>query len=107
VGFPLLSAVTLIFFVLTFIPIQHQLFERFRIEEILERRGTNRFFIWQVGFKAFLHRPLVGYGYNNFPYAYDLFKSAVLGAYLPHQVAHNIYLQTFFELGVFGDCFCC
>lgn len=97
-----LSVVTLIFFVLTFIPIQHQLFERFRLEEILESGGANRFLIWQVGFKAFLHRPLVGYGYSNFPYAYDLFKSAVPGAYLPHRVAHNIYLQTFVELGVFG-----
>jgi O-antigen ligase len=74
-----LIVVTLTFFVLTFIPIQQQLFERFSLEEILKSRGASRFFIWHTGFKAFLHRPLVGYGYNNFPYAYDLFKSAVPG----------------------------
>jgi len=45
---------------------------------------------------------LIGYGYNNFPYAYDFFKSAVPGDYLPNRVAHNIYLQTFVELGMFG-----
>jgi O-antigen ligase len=97
-----LIVVTLTFFVLTFIPIQQQLFERFSLEEILKSRGASRFFIWHTGFKAFLHRPLVGYGYNNFPYAYDLFKSAVPGAYRLNQVAHNIYLQSFVELGMFG-----
>jgi O-antigen ligase len=100
-----LSVVTLIFFVLTFIPIQHQLFERFRLEEILESRGAGRFFIWQVGFEAFLQRPLVGYGYNNFPYAYDLFKSAVPGTIALTWLLIIFTYKLLLSLGCSGDCF--
>lgn len=88
--------------VLSFTSIPYQLLERFSPSVILASRGVHRFFIWRVGLEAFLHRPLIGYGYTNFPYAYDLFQQTVPGSYIPHVVAHSIYVQSFVELGLIG-----
>lgn len=82
-----------------------QLLKRFDIQQVLERGGAGRFFIWSVGLKAFFHRPLNGYGYNNFPYAYELFSGVVPAdnpSYRAYRVAHSIYLQTFVEIGIIG-----
>jgi len=99
VHFSFLTGFLLMFLVLSFIPISKQLLDRFTMVRILETGGAHRLYIWKVGLEAFLHRPIVGYGYNNFPYAYDIFN---YGAYFPHRVAHSIYLQSFVELGVIG-----
>ncbi len=77
---------------------------RFSLEDILRWQGAGRFNIWRIGLAAFGHEPILGYGYENFPYAYDYFRPLVptprdMG---PHRPAHNIYLQTFVELGVIG-----
>lgn len=85
-----------------FVSVPHQLITRFNPKTVIESRGEHRFYIWKVGFTAFLHRPLFGYGYNNFPYAYELLRNVVPGNYLPYRAAHNIYLQTFAELGLIG-----
>lgn len=97
-----LSAVLLAGLILSFIPAPHQFIARLNPETLIESGGVHRFYIWRVGFKAFLYRPLDGYGYNNFPYAYELFRDVVPGNYLPYRAAHNIYLQTFAELGLIG-----
>ncbi|MCK4819994.1 O-antigen ligase family protein [bacterium] len=79
--------------------------DRFDIQQILERGGLGRFFVWRVGVEAFFHRPLNGYGYNNFPYVYELFSVVVPADYLAYwtyRVAHSIYLQAFAELGIIG-----
>jgi O-antigen ligase len=82
------------------------LFDRFSLSIVLSSGGAGRFTIWQIGWRAFLHRPMIGYGYNNFAYVYDLFRGQFLsGGYyftLTHRPAHNIYLQTFTELGLVG-----
>jgi len=83
-----------------------RLLDRFMPGVVLASGGTGRFSIWSVGWRAFLHRPIVGYGYNNFPYAYDLFRisfnSSGYSLTHAHMVAHNIYLQAFVELGLIG-----
>jgi len=77
---------------------------RFNFNVILTSEGAGRFSIWKIGLAAFLDNPLLGYGYENFPYAYDLFYSRVLIRYDPglHRPAHNIFLQVFVELGIVG-----
>jgi len=97
-----LGVVLLAGLILSFIPVPHQLIARLNPGTLIESGGVHRFYIWRAGFEAFLHRPLIGYGYNNFPYAYELFRGVVPGNYLPYGAAHNIYLQTFVELGVIG-----
>jgi len=82
-----------------------QLLKRFDIQQILESGGAGRLFIWSVGLEVFFHRPLNGYGYDNFPHAYGLFSGVVPTKYLSYRtykVAHSIYLQTFAELGIIG-----
>lgn len=80
------------------------LLERFNPDVVLGSEGAGRFSIWKIGAVAFSDKPLLGYGYNNFPYAYDLFYPQVPIRYDPgvHRPAHNIYLQTFVEMGVIG-----
>lgn len=98
----LLSVIVLAFIALNFVQLPSELVARFNLGRIFEEGGAGRFPIWHAGFEAFRQQPLPGYGYGNFPYAYDLFRTRVPGAYLPHRVAHNIYLQAFVELGVTG-----
>lgn len=99
----LLIAGVLVFSVWQIAP--RQLLKRFDIQQVLESGSAGRFFIWSVGLEAFFHRPLNGYGYNNFPYAYEMFSGVVPANYLSYRayrVAHSIYLQAFAELGIIG-----
>ncbi|MGC9019431.1 MAG: O-antigen ligase family protein [Candidatus Bipolaricaulaceae bacterium] len=87
---------------LGFLP--QNLLERFNLNVVLSSEGAGRFSIWKIGVISFLNKPLLGYGYENFPYAYDLFYSQVPVSYDPgiHRPAHNIYLQIFVETGIIG-----
>jgi len=98
----LVSSIILIIvgiFVLNIMDVPDQILERFQINTIIESRGSGRFYIWSIGCEAFFHKPMIGYGYENFSYAYDLFYD---GQYYPHMDAHNLYLQIFVELGLIG-----
>lgn len=66
--------------------------------------GAGRTSIWEIGFAAFKHSPLIGYGYANFPLAYDKFFLLVPEHYFTNwdRAPHNVLLQTATELGVIG-----
>ncbi len=91
-------------FILSMFPNSPQLISRFSLKTILLSGGAGRFAIWKAGWKAFLHRPIFGYGYANFPYAYNLFRRFFRGYYfsMTARPAHNIYLQIFTETGIIG-----
>ena len=78
---------------------------RFSLQDVLVSGGAGRFAIWQVGWNAFVKKPLFGYGYNNFSHAYEIARVDFpqTGYFVrPFQVAHNIYLQVLVELGLLG-----
>lgn len=85
-----------------------QVVARLGLASILYDQGTGRFAVWRMGLKAFIDRPLFGYGLFNFPYAYDLYSAIYWptnyrGRFLGwHRSAHNLYLQTAVELGILG-----
>lgn len=66
--------------------------------------GAGRADIWKVGLAAFREHPLFGYGYGNFPYAFDQAFLLVSQSYYTrwHRAAHNIIISTAVELGIIG-----
>jgi O-antigen ligase len=81
---------------------------RLGIMSILQDQGTGRFTVWRMGLEALKDRPLFGYGWYNFPIAYDQYSAIFWpknyrGRFLGwHRSAHNLYLQTLVELGIVG-----
>lgn len=66
--------------------------------------GAGRTSIWGIGLAAFKASPLFGYGYSNFPLAYDKFFLLVPEHYFTHwdRAPHDLLLQTGTELGLVG-----
>lgn len=102
IGAGLVIATVVAVLVLVFLP--QDLLERFTFEAVLSNEGAGRFSIWKIGINCFLNKPFLGYGYENFAYAYDLLYSQVPISYDTgiHRPAHNIYLQIFVEMGIIG-----
>lgn len=76
-----------------------------RFGEAWDTGGSGRTAIWKVGFEALKSHWLLGYGYGNFPIAYD---SAFLKTYLTtpdirwHSGSHNLLVGTSVEVGLIG-----
>lgn len=56
----------------------------------------NRYIIWQGGWEAFLERPVLGYGQENFAHAFTKVK------FYPLDNAHNIFLEVAVASGIVG-----
>ncbi|TAM74930.1 O-antigen ligase domain-containing protein [bacterium] len=66
--------------------------------------GAGRLSIWSVGFEAFRHRWLAGYGMGNFTAAYDDYYLKTPQGY-PYgwsSPPHNLLVQVGVELGIIG-----
>lgn len=56
----------------------------------------NRYIIWQGGWEAFLERPVLGYGQENFAHAFTKVK------FYPLDNSHNIFLEIAVASGIVG-----
>lgn len=61
-----------------------------------QSQWDNRFIIWQGGWEAFLERPVLGYGQENFAHAFTKVK------FYPLDNAHNIFLEVAVTSGIVG-----
>ena len=65
-----------------------------------------RLLTWQIGFQAFLDKPLLGWGPENFENAFNihydprLFRFGEKATWFDK--AHNLYINTFVETGIIG-----
>lgn len=72
-----------------------------RIRSIIDTEETSnqgRIFIWKATLRSMAAHPLFGVGIGNFPVVLSLNASAIKAG----ASAHNLYLNFFAELGVFG-----
>lgn len=72
-----------------------------RIKSIIDTGETSnqgRIFIWKETIKSIIHKPLLGVGIGNFPTVLKLNPTATKAG----ASAHNLYLNFFAELGIFG-----
>jgi putative inorganic carbon (HCO3(-)) transporter len=94
-----LIPVTLVLLMLPLLP------SRFytRVEESESTGGAGRLYIWQTGFEAFRHYPLIGAGEQNFSVAAEQYLGAASQVYSYSQAdSHNSYLAVAVELGIVG-----
>lgn len=80
---------------------QHQDVLRERIKSIIDTNETSnqgRIHIWKETLKSIAQNPLLGVGIGNFPTVLKQNPTATKAG----SSAHNLYLNTFAELGIFG-----
>lgn len=75
-----------------------------RFSSVFASGGSGRAAIWGVGWAAFKHGWLAGYGIGNFPNVYDRYYLQVYQAYTNgfSSPAHNIVIHYLVETGVIG-----
>jgi len=65
-----------------------------------------RFFSWQAGWKGFLEKPVLGYGWGNYSAPFDKYFSAGLYKWTPNEEfydrAHNMVIEMLATAGVLG-----
>lgn len=54
--------------------------------------------IWKGGFRAFVHKPILGYGAGTFEYPYKKYYNGSFGT----KYAHSMIIKTIVELGIVG-----
>lgn len=66
--------------------------------------GAGRTDIWRVGLSAFRMHPIAGWGFSNFPLAYDRAFLNVYESYYTRwtRAPHNIIVEISVELGIIG-----
>jgi len=66
--------------------------------------GSGRIEIWKVGAAALKHYWLFGSGFDTFPQVYNKYFLTIFNQYYEHwsRAPHNIILQAWVELGIFG-----
>jgi O-antigen ligase len=77
------------------------------VERIVGETFGGRFIVWQKGWESFLERPLLGWGPENFEFAftkkYDpCFGTSRCGGDIWYDRAHNIIFDTLVSLGISG-----
>jgi len=79
---------------------------RMNPKNIIASGGSGRYFIWEVGWRAFCDRPLIGFGLTNFPLAYEMFRydfpQSIYYFNRPYLESHNTYLEVLVEAGIVG-----
>lgn len=103
-GLLILIGLSLLFFLSLFQLFQTGSFVR---ETFIERSSGGRFVAWEIAWKAFQERPVLGWGVENFPIAffanYDpCFGSQKCGFEFWYDRAHNKVLDTLVESGIVG-----
>lgn len=75
-----------------------------RFASVFASGGSGRTAIWGVGWQAFKHGWLVGFGIGNFPNVYDRYYLQVYQAYSNGftSPAHNIVMHYLVETGIIG-----
>jgi O-antigen ligase len=75
-----------------------------RFQSAFATGGSGRTAIWTVGWEAFKHNWLIGYGIGNFADAYDTYYLQVYQAYTNGftSPAHNIVMHYLVETGIIG-----
>lgn len=68
----------------------------FGLWNVRESPWDNRFIIWQGGWEAFVQRPILGYGQENFQLAFTKFDAYHVDN------AHNIFLEIAVSSGIVG-----
>jgi hypothetical protein len=66
-----------------------------RFDTMSEDRGSGRLDLWNAGLKVFVENPIIGVGWDNF-------KISIEKDYGEQMLPHNLYIQTFVELGLIG-----
>lgn len=65
-----------------------------------------RFLLWKIAWRAFAERPLLGWGPENFDYAYDRQYDPRFLRFSLHETwldrAHNVFLDSLNNSGIFG-----
>ena len=100
----------------TYVAVAAPAVQRDRVETVLgignqpvDRSGTGRTSIWEVGWRAFKDRPLEGFGYGTFRDVTPHYLLRDPGLIpdsrfiLTPLVAHNTYLQSLVEVGILGS----
>lgn len=110
ISYLLIFSVVLIISLLQFPVFSEFVFNRFNLLD--EDKGSGRTLIWSVGINIIYENWLLGVGYRNFPNEFskilgsvDLSNEEYFAITLDSSSArgaHNIYLSTFAELGIFG-----
>ncbi|OGY43492.1 MAG: hypothetical protein A3J62_03325 [Candidatus Buchananbacteria bacterium RIFCSPHIGHO2_02_FULL_38_8] len=66
----------------------------------------NRLIVWGVGFQAFLARPLLGWGWENFDVPFTKYFNPILardvGSHPWYDRAHNVMVETAVNIGIVG-----
>jgi len=77
------------------------------VDKFGEGTIQGRVVVWEIGWKAFLERPALGWGPENFNLAFARYYnpclgSAVCGREIWYDRAHNIIVDTLVEVGILG-----
>ncbi|MDP3901392.1 MAG: O-antigen ligase family protein [bacterium] len=76
---------------------------RFANISLTEKTTRSRFMIWNIGLQAFLDRPILGYGQENFTYAFLKYYNPNLYDQEPwFDRAHNILVDWLINAGILG-----
>lgn len=81
---------------------------RFSLAAVTSSRGAGRFEIWDIARLIFTDHWPLGVGLGNFPgafYRYAIHETWLLPWHIRALVAHNVYIETAVETGVFGIAF--
>jgi O-antigen ligase len=105
----------IVLLLISFILFQFPVFTDFilsRFNSVEADKGAGRTLIWSVGFNLIYENWLFGVGYRNFPFEFskilgfvnlsEMEFSAITLDSNSNRAAHNIYLSTMVELGIFG-----
>jgi len=76
-------------------------------QKLVETRSNARPLLWQIGFNAFLERPILGWGPQNFSFVFDqrfdpCFYLPECGTEVRFDQAHNIIVDNLVDAGILG-----
>jgi tetratricopeptide (TPR) repeat protein len=102
----LIPSVILISFALYSVMFQPQSFFRHLIEKEVGSFG-GRFFVWEIAKKAFFEKPILGWGPENFEFAFQkyfnpCFGTKKCGIDVWYDRAHNVIFDTLVTTGILG-----
>jgi len=108
VGLSFLALFVIFVIVFTFFAFQPDSFVRKQIiEKTLGETFGGRFIVWQSAWQGFLERPLLGWGLENFEFAFIKYYDPCLGTArcggdVWYDRAHNIIFDTLIASGIIG-----